>query len=152
LRAVIRPRTPGQPGQGSAPGNLEERIMNRGVKIRGSLLLALFAGLGLLAGLRAKDPEPAKPAKAESPIPTWATTAVKPKPLSDNVKKGLAFLIKQQQPDGGWGQGDESAAMGRGLAQFKDKSNVADTCMAILALLRAGHSPREGEYAKNVGK
>ena len=31
--------------------------------------------------------------------------AVKPKPLSDAVKKGLTFLVKSQQEDGGWNQG-----------------------------------------------
>src|SRR5437763_1857773 len=32
-------------------------------------------------------------------------TAVDPKPLSAAVKKGLEYLVKQQQEDGGWNQG-----------------------------------------------
>ena len=37
-----------------------------------------------------------------------------------------------------------------GGAQMKDVPSVADTCMAALALIRAGNTPAKGEYAKNV--
>jgi hypothetical protein len=79
----------------------------------------------------------------------WAS-AVEPKPLSDNVKKGLSWLAKTQHQDGGWSQGEESAGMGNAMQGVKDKSNVADTCAAALALLRASNTPTKGEYAKNV--
>ena len=48
---------------------------------------------------------------------TW-TTAVEPKPLSRNVKKGLDWLVEHQLPGGGWGQGEESAQM-RGNGVFE---------------------------------
>jgi hypothetical protein len=73
--------------------------------------------------------------------------AVEPKALSDNVKKGLTWLVNSQHPDGSWGQGEESANMGRGTA-LKDTPNVADTCIATLSLLRTGSTPKEGEYSK----
>ncbi len=40
----------------------------------------------------------------------WAP-AVKPKPLSDEVKKGLKWVVARQLNSGGWGQGDESQGM-----------------------------------------
>ena len=81
---------------------------------------------------------------------TW-TTAVEPKPLSRNVKKGLDWLVEHQLPGGGWGQGEESVQM-RGNSSLKDTPNVADTCIAVLALIRSGSSPREGLYRDAIVK
>ncbi|HEX3448247.1 MAG TPA: hypothetical protein VHS97_08320, partial [Isosphaeraceae bacterium] len=81
---------------------------------------------------------------------TW-TTAVEPKPLSRNVKKGLDWLVEHQLPGGGWGQGEESAQM-RGNGSLKDTPNVADTCIAALALIRSGSTPREGLYRDAIVK
>src|SRR5687768_10891908 len=81
----------------------------------------------------------------------WAP-AVKPKDLTTHVNKGLAWLTAHQLPTGGWGQGEESTNMGGAMATLKDKGNVADTCMATLAILRAGSTASKGEYAKNVKK
>jgi len=75
--------------------------------------------------------------------------AVAPKALSEHVKKGTKWLVEHQLKKGGWGQGEESANMGGG-SQMKDVPSVADTCMAALALIRAGNTPVQGEYAKNV--
>src|SRR5262245_21184439 len=108
-----------------------------GLALSGAVLAGLFA----LTQLGAKDPEPKKdapkePAKVEAPA-----TPVKPKPLSDNVKKGLAYLINQQQADGGWGQGGgwRQAEQGQGGrvegAKVADPSDVGDTCIALLALI-----------------
>src|SRR5260370_41147710 len=83
--------------------------MKRVVHFRLAMLLALLGGAVLMTGLRATESpdEPVKndPGKVASPMPTWATTAVKPKPLSEVVDKGLAYLISQQNENGGWGQG-----------------------------------------------
>jgi hypothetical protein len=92
----------------------------------------------------AEDSEPAKDGAAE-----W-TTAVDPKPLSQNVTRGLAWLVQQQHTSGGWAQGEESQNMGRTMAKLKDTPNVGDTCMAVLALMRSGSTPEEGPYAKNI--
>src|SRR5262249_53501055 len=120
-------------------------------------LLPVLAGLILPAMMVGKAPEGKdKPAiadggKAAQAKPAPAPAPIKPKALSTNVEKGLAFLAKQQLKDGGWGQGDESAAIGGGR-EMKDKSNVADTCMATLVFLRAGPTPGKGIYADNVAK
>ena len=86
-------------------------------------------------------------AKEQQPQPA----KVKPKALGDATKKGLAWLARSQQPDGGWNQGEQSAAQVR-QGEPVDKSNVADTCMAALALLRAGSTPKEGDYAAQLRK
>ena len=75
-----------------------------------------------------------------------------PKPLSENVKKGLEWLVKNQLDNGSWAQGEESAEMGTGMAKIKSTPNVADTCMATMALFRSGSTAKEGTYKDNVLK
>jgi hypothetical protein len=79
-----------------------------------------------------------------------SASAGEPKPLSENVKRGLTWLIQRQHKNGGWAQGEESAHMGNALDDLKDKPNVADTCMVLLALIRSGSTPKDGPYAENI--
>src|SRR5213075_3249747 len=74
-----------------------------------------------------------------------------PKALSDQVKKGLKWLADSQLESGAWGQGEESAQMG-GNAKLKATANVADTCMAVMALVRSGNTPGNGDYKQNVNR
>lgn len=114
-------------------------------------LCGLAANWHAMAGERT----PAKPAANVAETPATPATepaarqAVVPKPLSEEVKKGVGWLVEHQLKDGGWGQGEESAQMGGG-GQLKDVASVADTCMAALALIRADNTPAQGEYAGNV--
>ena len=83
--------------------------------------------------------------------------AVKPKDLSAAVKKGLAYLVKAQQEDGGWNQGGgwRTGLDGGGRvegAKVEDPSDIGNTCFALLALLRAGNTVAEGEYKDHVKK
>jgi hypothetical protein len=90
-------------------------------------------------------------ANAETGVkPTKWGSAVEPKPLSENVKRGLAWLVERQHADGGFSQGEESVQMGQGMAGLKDRPNVADTSAAALALIRSGSTPTAGPHAKNV--
>lgn len=112
------------------------------------------------------EPQPAaKPpvAAASAKVPTPGQSsemkfAVDPKPLSDAVKKGLKYLAAQQQADGGWSQGGgwRTNAAGQGGrvegAEVTDPSDVGNTCIALLALIRAGNTPTQGEYKDNVQK
>ena len=75
-----------------------------------------------------------------------------PKPLTAEVNRGIAYLVAQQDPSGGWAQGDEAHTMGGGTARIKETPNVADTCLAAMALIRAGNYPKSGKYAANVNK
>ncbi len=74
------------------------------------------------------------------------------KPISKTVENGLTWLSKHQLAGGGWGQGDEAAGMGHGMDGMRDQSNVADSSMALLAFLRAGHTPNRGAHRDAVKK
>ncbi len=82
--------------------------------------------------------------------------ASKPKDLSAAVKKGLEYLVKNQQEDGGWNQGGGWRNAGGGGrvegAKVEDPSDLGNTCFALLALLRAGNTATEGEYKDAVKK
>jgi hypothetical protein len=112
-------------------------------------MATLFTGFGSLPAFAA-DSEP--PVAAVASPTTQPTTRPEPKPLSEQVNKGLAYLVKIQLPSGAWPQGDESAAMGNTLGQIKDSPNVADTCMAALALLHSGSAPTGGPYQNQLLK
>jgi hypothetical protein len=119
------------------------------------LLCAAVAAL--LAGLYASGGEPKKEEPKKEEPKAAAATPVKPKALSDNVKKGLAYLVSQQHEDGGWGQGGgwRTNTQGGGRVEGKDvadPSDVANTCIATLALVRAGSTAKDGDHAKNVAK
>ena len=115
---------------------------------------AILAGPLVIAEQQPQSPAEVKPAtspetKKEGAKETKWAPAVQPKPLSDNVKRGLAWLVEHQLKDGAWGQGEESSNMGGG-GKMRDMPSVADTCMAALALIRAGSTPAKGDHAKNV--
>jgi hypothetical protein len=118
-----------------------------------ALFFGTFACVAILATLHASDDPDRPPGVSKSP--TRNEGAVKPKPLSDNVKKALAYLVGQQHADGGWGQGGGWRVGGQGGRiegpNVEDPSDVANTCIATLALLRSGNNPRSGAYANNVG-
>src|SRR5262245_3246481 len=74
-------------------------------------------------------------AKDASPPTTAPTTRpVQAKALSNEFRKAAIWLAKHQHENGGWSQGEESREMGNSLDNLRDKPNVADTCMAVLAL------------------
>jgi hypothetical protein len=120
----------------------------------------LFAHLGLALGVAAACGGSSKPTQKTDPLvitdhkpadpSITRKTAVDPKALTDGVKKGLAWLAKQQLPGGGWGQGDEANNM-RGSTSNAG-ANVADTSMALIAFLRAGNTTRTGEYQNTLHK
>ncbi len=74
------------------------------------------------------------------------------KEISKTVDKGLAWLAAHQLEGGGWGQGDEAAGMGHGMDGLRDTANVADSSMALLAFIRAGHTPNKGAHRDTVQK
>ncbi len=80
-------------------------------------------------------------------------TTIQPKPIGESVQKGLAYLAGQQLESGGWNEGEESAYMrASNHANLKDTANIADTCMAALAFVRAGNQPNKGRYAAHVAQ
>jgi hypothetical protein len=114
--------------------------------------IVTWVGVGLWAAAvlslgAAENPGPAESPKGK-PEAKWAP-AVQPKPLSQNVERGLTWLAEHQLPKGAWGQGEESSQMGGGAA-LKDTPSVADTAIAALALVRAGSTPAKGAHARPV--
>lgn len=103
---------------------------------------------------------PAKPATpaTETAKQTEPRKPIKPKELSDATKKGLAYLISQQHENGGFGQGggwrlNSENPTGRVEGkEVKDPPDVGNTCMAALALIRAGNTPKQGNYSKQLIK
>lgn len=108
----------------------------------------IAASLVVAAGLTLVFPVSPSLARQQGE-PRWATAAVAPKPLPNSALKGLDWLAAHQLESGGWGQGEESSQMGGG-DQMAATANVADTCIASLALLRSGSTPHSGTYAKNL--
>ena len=112
----------------------------------------------------AATPAPAAPAEKDAAVPVKVTeakvemrTAVNPKPISGSVKRGLEYLIKTQQEDGGWNQGGgwrvNTSGSGRVEgANVEDPSDVGNTCFALLALIRAGSTPTAGDHKDAVRK
>jgi len=79
-----------------------------------------------------------------------------PKPISNHVDKALKYLLDQQNQNGGWGQGGGwRTKKGGGReegAEVADPSDVGNTCIAALALIRAGNSPTNGPFSKELSK
>ena len=91
--------------------------------------------------------------ETERPKDDKNPAAVKSKAIAEQTRKGLAYLVSQQQQNGGWGQGGgwRSASQGRVEGDnVQDPPDVGNTAIATLALIRAGNTPKSGEYAKNV--
>ena len=120
--------------------------------LRGMVLGGVVAVMYTLAAAwsaLADEKAPEKPAPAAGKPEVKRSPAVTPKPLSEHVQRGTKWLVEHQLKKGAWGQGEESVHMGGG-SQMKDVPSVADTCMAALALIRAGNTPTQGECATNV--
>jgi Prenyltransferase and squalene oxidase repeat len=82
--------------------------------------------------------------------PAASAPGVRPQPVSESIRRGLDWLVRTQHENGGWSQGEESAGMRSSMIYLRDKPNVADTCMATLALMRAGSTPSQGEHARAI--
>jgi len=124
---------------------------------RSIFAIATALMMGFLSGVSLAD-EPSKPSEGQPPgreSSEAAKAAIKPKPVADQTKKALEYLVSQQHASGGWGQGGgwRSGSQGRVEgAEVQDPPDVGNTAIAALALIRAGHTAREGKYAKNVAK
>jgi len=67
------------------------------------------------------------------------------------VEKAIHWLVSVQGHDGGWGQdGGETSYVRTGEHLESNGNDVANSAVAILALVHAGHTPVSGEYRSQV--
>ncbi len=90
---------------------------------------------------RDRDRDPDRDADRDDPV----TRRTASRSLTDAERTGIEWIVAHQLPSGGWGQGDEAPAMGS-PGEMRDAANVADTCMATLALIRSGNTPASGRH------
>jgi hypothetical protein len=118
--------------------------------------LASFVSLGIsISSAQEKTPRKSDVGDSKKPVAGDKPAAIKPKPIADYTTKGLAYLVSQQQQNGGFGQGGgwRSASQGRVEgANVEDPADVGNTAIAALAMLRSGSTPRNGEHAKPLTK
>lgn len=103
-----------------------------------------------------------QPSRGADPSPAQSSTPaqvkpIEPRPLSAATTKGLAYLVSQQQKNGGWGQGGGWRTGGqnggrREGSNVEDPTDLGNTCVATLALIRAGNTPKAGPYADHVAR
>lgn len=72
-----------------------------------------------------------------------------PRPVGEAVDAGIAWLVAAQAADGGWGEGGDAMRQPRAAPQAK-RSDPATTAFAAGALVRAGHTPLDGDRAAEV--
>lgn len=70
-----------------------------------------------------------------------------PENIEKSVKKGLIWLMKAQQSNGGWGAGLHTRQNPRAVS-----TDPATTSMVLMALLRSGQTFDQGEYKQQVHK
>ena len=124
---------------------------------RSKLWMAVAGACGLAAAPWVASQAEEQPVKPSAPSQVSEEPAKRPAPapLGDAAKKGLAYLAGQQNADGGWGQGGGWRTSSQGRvegADVKDPSDMGNTCVAVLSLVRSGSLPTEGEYATHVTK
>lgn len=111
---------------------------------------ALFGVLGLStawAGVLAATPPPERSSQQQAsstkPVTAAATAA--------SVQRGLRWLASTQGRNGGWGQdGGETSFVRQGERLESAGNDVANTAVAVLAFVHAGHTPDQGQYSAQV--
>ena len=77
----------------------------------------------------------------------------------ESLTTGLKYLLAQQHADGGWGQGGgwrrNISGNGGGRVEgpnVEDPSDLGNTCVSLVTLLRAGESPVQGAHREAMAK
>jgi len=78
----------------------------------------------------------------------WADTRPGNDPAGVAVDKALRWLVQVQGSNGGWGQdGGETSYVRSGERLESNGNDVANTAVAAQALLKAGHTPTQGQHS-----
>jgi hypothetical protein len=126
-------------------------------------LLALATLTPLIDGAHSQAEAPWEKwmAKAKAPVaPPGGPKNSDTRSPEDSLAAGLKYLLAQQHPDGGWGQGggwrqSKSQRDGGGRVEgpnVEDPSDLGNTCASLVTLLRAGQSPVQGEHRAAAAK
>ncbi len=79
-----------------------------------------------------------------------AEAIAEPRSPEDTLRTGLEYLLGQQHSDGGWGQGGgwrQAGAGGRVEGTANDEpSDLGNTCVSLVALVRSGETAAPGKY------
>ena len=107
----------------------------------------VFCGINLapdvVQGETTKPPQAAPDKPKPQPKPTISPQAA--------VTRGIDWLVSVQGNDGGWGQdGGETSFVRQGERLETSGNDVANTAVATLALIQAGHTPTKGKYQAAV--
>ena len=124
-------------------------------------LLVVSAFAPLVGGSYAADPSPTHRSKAlPIPPPQDNSNNESTRSPEDALATGLKYLLEQQHPDGGWGQGggwrQNTSKNGNGGRvegpNVEDPSDLGNTCVSLVTLLRAGESPAQGAHREAAQK
>ena len=123
---------------------------------------ALVVGLGLILipllppGALAKD---AASRDAQIRAESTIDSTFARRPPDEALRAGLEYLVKQQQADGGWNQGggwrqsNDKQHGGRVEgANVEDPSDLGNTCVSLMALIRAEQASAEGKFREATRK
>jgi hypothetical protein len=124
--------------------------------ICGLLLLAIVAPLGLTTNSYADKIRSSRTAETQSESNAAPKGPVRSP--DEALTNGLGYLLAQQHSDGGWGQGGgwrqnikQSGNRVEG-ANVEDPSDLGNTCVSLVTLLRSGHTPAEGIHRDAAAK
>ena len=106
-------------------------------------VLAAGVGTALILASGASDSKPQK--FADGPV---ADAPVAAEPLPAFVERGIDWLVEAQQADGGWGAGSHSRQEVRDPLAVP--TDPASTALTAMALLRSGHTPKQGRHQAAV--
>ncbi len=103
------------------------------------------AGIDRRATIEVEHPDPVTPSPPDDAPP--------PRTPAASIDLAAAWLASVQGADGGWGQdGGETSYVRKGERLETTGNDLANTAVAMLALLRTGSTPHEGPYAKHIRK
>ena len=129
-----------------------------------SIWIGAFAVAALLVGWSVLQPDPVRgsepPKEHELLLPSKQDPnvvkpekepEVPPRKPAESIAMGLDWLVSVQGNDGGWGQdGGHNADVREGENLESSGNDVANTAVAVLALIRSGHTPTDGKYKEAV--